>query len=469
MNASMKNPGRRIIIIGGGITGLSACWYLESLAESKVDITLIEASDTLGGKMQTSQVKMDSGKIIIDAGPELFVTRKPEAWNLSIELGLEDQIIDPGSETRNMYVLYGGKPKKIPLSPTAFVSSDLLSIKGKLRMVFEPFVPAKSDDEDESLASFVTRRLGKEALDKMIGPVLAGIYNTDPETQSIMTTSPVMREMERAHGGLFRGALARMRMRKKDSLLSPGRPQFITYEDGAQALIDELEKKLSAVILKETCALNVAKKSDGFVVELNNGNSLEADGVILAVPANQSSRILQDAWPETSYLLSEIDHENIGTAAVIYRMGQMALPYQINGLMIPRSENRRIDAVTWTSNKPINRVPPGFEMIRVFFGGSDPSVVSLPENEIIRIILDELKDIFGVAPDPILTRVFCWEDSFPQAYVGHLQKVDEIETSLPDGLWVTGSSYRGIGVPDCIRQARETSLRAIAYLNSLVN
>jgi oxygen-dependent protoporphyrinogen oxidase len=439
------------------------------LTESPLEITLIEAGDTLGGKMQTNRAVMDSGKIIIDAGPELFVTRKPEAWNLSIELGLEDQIVDPGSETKNMYVLDGGKPKKIPLSPPAFITSDLLSFKGKLRLALEPFIPAKTDYEDESLASFVTRRLGREALDKMIGPVLAGIYNTNPETQSIMTTSPVMREMERDHGGLFRGALARMRARKKKSLQSSQRPQFMTYQSGAQVLVDELEKKLSAKILKGTRAQCVTNNSGGFVVGLAQGGLLEADGVILASPANQSSKMLHEGWPEPARLLSQIKHENIGTAALIFKNGQMELPYQINGLMIPRHESRRIDAVTWTSNKPIDRTPEGYQMIRVFFGGSDPSVVSLTESEIIRIILDELEDIFGIAPDPVISEIFCWPNSFPQAYVGHLQKVAEIEASLPNGLWVTGSSYRGIGIPDCIRQGCETSLKAIVYLNSLLD
>jgi len=467
MNGRLNSQTKRIIVIGGGITGLSACWYLQTLAESPIEITLIEAADALGGKMQTCQAEIDSGMIIIDAGPELLVTRKPEAWNLSMELGLQDQIIDPGSETSNMYVLDGGTPKKIPLSPLAFITSDLLSVKGKLRMALEPFIQAKTDFEDESLASFVTRRLGKEALDKMIGPVLAGIYNTDPETQSIMTTSPVMREMEREHGGLFRGALARMRTRKNRSLKSPQRPQFITYKGGAQVLVEELEKKLSAKVLKGTRAQSISQNSNGFVVEIASGNPLEADGVILASPANQSRRILQEGWPDPAMLLSQIKHENIGTAALIFKRGQMVLPYQINGLMIPRREGRRIDAVTWTSNKPIDRVPEGYEMIRIFFGGSDPSVVSLPEKEIIAVILQELEDIFGIAPDPLMTQVFCSPDSFPQAYVGHLQKVEEIETSLPDGLWIAGSSYRGIGIPDCIRQGRETSLKAITYLHSL--
>ena len=214
----MPNPEEntiKIIVIGGGITGLSAAWYLQTLSDQQIEITLIEADQALGGKMITRRITSESGDFIIDAGPESFVTRKPEAWQLALELGLEDEVINPGSETRNMYVLDAGVPKKIPLSPPAFITSDLLSLGGKLRMMIEPIIPARTDDGDESLADFVTRRLGQEALEKMIGPVLAGIYNTNPETQSIMTTSPVMREMEKDHGGLFKGALARMQKRRK--------------------------------------------------------------------------------------------------------------------------------------------------------------------------------------------------------------------------------------------------------------
>lgn len=181
MTSEFENNHQRVIVIGGGITGLSVCWYLQSRSDQPLDISLIESSPYLGGKMITKKIKIPEGTFIIDAGPESFVTRKPEAWELALELGLDDEIIDPGSETRNMYVLDGGKPKMIPLSPPAFISSNLLSIRGKLRMALEPVIPARKDHEDESLADFVTRRLGKEALDKMIGPVLAGIYNTDPD------------------------------------------------------------------------------------------------------------------------------------------------------------------------------------------------------------------------------------------------------------------------------------------------
>lgn len=459
-----KNTPWKIVVVGGGITGLSASWFLEKASRNPLEITLVEASHELGGKMSTKIKSSDQGSFVIDAGPEVMVTRKSEVWQLALELGLEEQIVNPGTETKDMYVLDGGKPKQIPLSPMAFITSDLLSFGGKIRMILEPFIPPRKDFEDESLADFVSRRLGREALDKMLGPVLAGIYNTDPETQSILTTSPVMREMEREHGGLFKGALARMRSRKDKSVEDPPRPRFMTFSEGAQVLVDELASQLSAQILMGYPVVSLGKNGHGYQVILKDGRELSANAVILASPANQSAEILDDLAPESAGLLRKIKHENIGTAALIYKKGQIDIPYDINGLMIPRREKRRIDAVTWTTNKPLDRAPAGYEMLRVFFGGADPSLVNLSNAQILQAIRDELEDIFGIKAEPLHTAVFCWPDSFPQAFVDHLDLVSEIENSLPPGIFLAGSSYRGIGVPDCVRQGQSSADQALDYL-----
>jgi oxygen-dependent protoporphyrinogen oxidase len=465
MSENLNKPFN-VVVIGGGITGLSACWYLQTLSDEPLNISLVESSSFLGGKMVTEKINENGNTFIIDAGPESFVTRKPEAWELALELGLEEQIINPGSETRNMYVLDGGTPKKIPLSPPAFITSDLLSFGGKLRMLLEPFIPARRDDEDESLAAFVSRRLGEEALEKMIGPVLAGIYNTDPTTQSIMTTSPVMREMEKEHGGLFKGAFARMRARKKQTEETPRRPQFMTFTDGAQVMVDALEAQLAIQVLKGTQALEIKNYGAGYIIVLENHDPLQADAVILAIPGNQASKLLSQVDPDSASLIGGIEQKNIGTASLIFASDQIEMPFEINGLMIPRRENRRIDAITWTTKKPIPRGPEGYEMVRVFFGGGDASVVTMPEEEIIETILAELKDILGITATPLKTAVFCWPETFPQANVGHLELVDEIEAQLSDGVYVAGNSFRGIGIPDCIRQGRDAAQKAIHFLNN---
>jgi len=456
-----KDKRKHAVIVGGGITGLSTAWYLQNASPSSPAVTLIESSSFLGGKMVTRRLESEDGEFVIDAGPESFVTRKPEAWELALELGLENQIVNPGSETRNMYVLDGGIPKKIPLSPPAFITSDLLSMRGKLRMLLEPFIPARRDDEDESLADFVSRRLGTEALEKMIGPVLAGIYNTDPATQSIMTTSPIMREMEKDYGGLFKGALGRMRARKKDPPTGKPRPQFMTFDKGAQVMVDALEAQLTTQIMLNTRVHTISQEGDDYILHLNNGETMVCDAVILTVPANEAQSLLANLYPDTANLLGNIEHKNIGTVTLIYK--GLDLGYQINGLMIPRRENRRIDAVTWTTNKPMKRGPDGYDMLRVFFGGGDPTVVELPEEEIVAVIRTELEDILGITAEPIQTKVFCWPESFPQAAVGHQQFVDKINTQLPPGVWAAGSSYRGIGIPDCIRQGRDVAEAVIKY------
>ncbi|HET7143655.1 MAG TPA: protoporphyrinogen oxidase, partial [Anaerolineales bacterium] len=194
-------------IIGGGITGMSAAWELQ---QRGIEFSLLEASDHWGGKIISSRIKLNNNAhFLVEGGPDTLVTRKPEAWALANELGMIDQVVNPGSEVSGIYVLDNSSLHPIPVSATKFIRSALLSARGKLRMLAEPFQPARRDDEDESLADFVRRRLGREALDKFIGPVLGGIYNTDPETQSIMVSSPIMREMEKEGGGLFVGAVQR--------------------------------------------------------------------------------------------------------------------------------------------------------------------------------------------------------------------------------------------------------------------
>ncbi|HKJ28148.1 MAG TPA: protoporphyrinogen oxidase, partial [Anaerolineales bacterium] len=242
----------------------------------------------------------------------------------------------------------------------------------------------------------------------------------------------------------------------------PRPPQFMTFKDGAQVMVDALEEQLDADILMGTKALAVTKNDEGgYQIELEGRKALQANVVILAAPGNQAARMLASECPACADLLGTIDHKNIGTATLIFEPGQIDLPYTINGLMVPRRESRKIDAVTWTTNKPMDRGPQGYEMLRVFFGGGDLAVVDLPEAEIIEVIRAELADIFGITAVPAHTVVFCWPDSFPQAHVGHLELVDQIEAALPEGVYVAGSSYRGIGIPDCIRQGRDAAHKAI--------
>jgi protoporphyrinogen/coproporphyrinogen III oxidase len=439
-----------IAIIGGGITGLSAAWEAQ---QRTIPYTLLEASERWGGKVISSEIHINDARIQIDGGPDTIVTRKPEAWDLTQELRILDQVEDPGSETRGIYVLDNGSLQPIPLSPFDFFRSTLMTTRGKLRMMSEPFQPARKDDEDESLGDFVRRRLGTEALDKMIGPVLGGIYNTDSNIQSILVSSPIMREMEREAGSLFLAALQRGRHAKKSIKDGTRRPRFITYKRGIQSLVDRLVEQLNGDLRLHTPVESIVCNGDSYQINVVNGGSIQADGIVLATPANVAARLIEPISRPASQRLAMIHHNHIGTVSLVYQESDLPA-LDISGLMIPRRERRAIDAVTFTSKKMPQRTAPGYSLIRVFIGGGKPEVVEYEEEQLMKIVQCELSSLLGIQARPKAYKIFRWPHGFPQAKVGHLKRVDDIEKYLPETIALAGSSYRGIAIPDCIRQGR---------------
>jgi protoporphyrinogen/coproporphyrinogen III oxidase len=446
----------KILVVGGGITGLSAAWEIQ---KSRPDLSycLVEASDYWGGKVVSRVIETQDKQFLVDGGPDTLITRKPETWALTEELGLLDDVTSPASETKNIFVLDGGKVYPIPLSPRLFFTTPLLTWHGRLRMMSEPFQPARRDDEDESLADFVTRRLGQEALEKFIGPVLGGIYNTDPTHQSIMVASPIMREMEKESGSLIRATFARMSRRKA----GPKKPRFINYKQGMQQLPRVLASRLKGDLRLNTQVVGIERTPGGYVVLLASGERLETEAVILATLANVSAPLLREAAPETSALLETIEHENSGTITLVYHESDLPVQPMVNGLMIPRREKRCIDAMTVTSRKMPERSHPGYALVRVFFGGAMPELIHFSDEKLVEIVTSELRDLVGISAAPLAHIAWRWEAGFPQARVNHLKLVDAIEATLPKGVYLAGSSYRGIAVPDCIRQGRIAAQKAI--------
>jgi oxygen-dependent protoporphyrinogen oxidase len=464
----MNQPSlrKRLVIIGGGIAGLSAAWEAQQHAGDAIQITVLEAESRWGGKVLTQTMPAPGGgHFVIDAGPESFVTRKPAAWQLTRELGLEALAMNPGNEASGTYVLEGGRPRPLPLSPVAFVKSDLLSWRGKLRMLGEPFIPARRDDGDESLADFVTRRLGREALEKFIGPVLGGIYNANPETQSILVTSPIMRDLEK-HGSLVWGTVQNQRAKRRAGVNADTPPfRFLGFKPGAETLVTTLIERLRADLrLNATVAALEATGGGQAIVHLVGGETVYADAVILATPANVAARLVAAVAPETAVQLAQIRHVNIGTISLAYPEAAVAHTAPMRGLMIPRREKRRIDAITWTSAKIPGRAPAGYALLRVFLGGGMPETVTMPEAELLPIVQAELAELLQIRSEPLDYRLARWPDSYPQADVGHLARVAEIERRLPAPFYVTGSAYRGLAVPDCIQQGRDTAQRVVASL-----
>jgi protoporphyrinogen/coproporphyrinogen III oxidase len=448
-----------VIIVGGGITGLSAAWELQQ-ARPNATYALLEAADRWGGKIISRSIEAEGKTFLVEGGPDTLITRKPETWQLTAELGLENQVAVPASETKNIYVLDSGQIQPIPLSPALFFSTPLLTWRGRLRLMTEPFQPARSDDGDESLADFATRRLGREALEKFIGPVLGGIYNTDPARQSILVSSPIMREMEKESGSLVLAALSRAFKKTK----GPKKPRFINYEKGMGQLPDTLAAHLRGTLRLNVTASRLERTDAGLAVKLTSGETLEARTVILATLAHTAADLLTELAPTSATLLRQIRHENIGTLSLVYRESDIPAEPVINGLMIPRREKRAIDAVTVSSRKMPERTHPGYTILRVFFGGAKPELVTYDNEKLLAAIRAELRDLLNIQAEPLAHDLYRWPSGFPQAEVGHLERIDAIEASLPAGIVLAGSSYRGIAVPDCIKQGREAAKKVVHLL-----
>jgi oxygen-dependent protoporphyrinogen oxidase len=290
---------------------------------------------------------------------------------------------------------------------------------------------------------------------------LGGIYNSNPETQSILVTSPIMRELE-ASGSLVWGTVKLMRARRRAPVTADTPPfRFLGFTPGAEALVDSLISQLQADLRLNAPVVALEKAGQTAVVHLQNGESLEADGVIVATPANVAAELFAAVAPEAAVHLRQIRHVNIGTISLAYPIEAIAHTAPMRGLMIPRREKRRIDAVTWTSAKIPGRAPDGYALLRVFLGGGLPETVTISEADLLPIVQEELADLLQIKADPLGYRAARWPDSYPQADVGHLARVAEIERTLPAPFHVTGSAYRGLAVPDCIQQGRDTAQKVL--------
>ena len=471
-----------VAIIGGGISGLATAYYLQRHAAQNnrpCQYTLIERSPTGGGKILTEQVHgFGDTPFIVEAGPDSFISQKPWALQLAREIGLQDSFLGTNDDRRKTYVLQNGKPTPLPdgvllIVPTRFspfILSPLISPLGKLRMGLDFLIPARKDDEDETLADFVRRRLGDEALDKIAEPLLSGIYNSDAEKQSLMATFPRFRDIEKKHGSLIRGMLSsRAHGPAKPAQAAPpttppAKPlsAFVSFRNGASQLIDTLVPKLTGDLRFNTGLCEVKQISDetgaAYMLSLSDGTKIAARHVVLATPAFVSAELLKLLAPDASTRLSAIRYVSTGTVSFGYVRSEVNHPLNGFGVVIPRSEKRPINAITWSSTKFDNRAPAGHALIRVFFGGSrNPEIMSRSDEDILDIARDELKAIMGVDATPVFHRLYRWRNATPQYDVGHLKHVDAIEAALPDGIYVTGSPYRGIGIPDCVHQAQQTA------------
>ncbi len=467
------SPTRHVAVIGGGIAGLSTAYYLQKQAAATgaaIRYTVLEAASRWGGHILTETVETDAGRFIVEAGPDSFITQKPWGVQLARELGLGNRLLGTNDAMRKVFVLNRGKPTPMPdgvllIVPTKlmpFVRSPLISPLGKLRMGLDLLIPPKRDGQDETLADFVRRRLGSEALDKIAEPLLSGIYNSEADRQSLLATFPRFRDLEVKYGSLTKGMLA---SRRNGHGPQPGANDqkplsvFMSLAGGMGELVEALVAQLTGDLRLNTPVERLARRPEGdYVLTLAGGETLRADAVVLAVPAYVAQALAREAAPQVAAGLGSIRYVSTGTISLAYRLADIRRPLLGFGLVVPSSERRPVNAVTWSSLKFNGRAPEGYALLRVFFGGSrSPQSMALDDDALLATVRGQLREFMGIEAAPLFQRIYRWERSNAQYDVGHLERVAALEAALPPGLHLTGSPYRGVGLPDCIKQGQETA------------
>jgi oxygen-dependent protoporphyrinogen oxidase len=453
----------KLVVVGGGITGLAAAHRTVELARERstaLDLTLIEARARLGGTIATER----AGGFLIEAGPDSFLSEKPWALALCRRLGVEDRLVRTDDRFRKVFVWRAGRLHPLPdgfqlLAPTKlgpFITSGLFSWPGKLRMALDLVLPRGVSD-DESLGSFVRRRLGREALERVAQPLVAGIYTADPDDLSLAATMPRFRELERRERSVVLGLWRANRKAPQAGTSGARWSLFVTFQNGMEELVTTLASRLppGTALLKHRVD-GIERHGHGWRVLSAEGAAVEADRVIVAAEAYTTSRLLRYVDPALATLLGEIPYASSATVTLGYRRGDVPNPLDGFGFVVPRTERRAVLACTFSSVKYPGRAPEGHVLLRCFLGGAlNAGMLGEDDATLVGRVRTELQQALGVTAEPVLTRLARWPASMPQYRVGHLARVDTIErrvAALP-GLRLAGGAYRGVGIADCVRSA----------------
>ena len=446
---------KRVVIVGGGISGLTAAYYLRR-ARKDLDLTLLEAKECLGGVITTRHID----GFLIEGGPDSFIIQKPWALQLCHDLGIEQRLLAPDPANRKVYVLSKGRLQALPPglmlgAPTRlgpFLKTRLISWPGKLRMAMDLFLPRGSESGDESLGAFIRRRVGREALEKIADPILGGIHVSDAEQLSLTSTFPRLKELEKRHRSLILG-MRRESSREAEDTGSP----FRTLPGGMAEMVSALEDSLRGIEIRTSSPVSQVGRN----LEVITGKeAIQADAVIVAMPPNAGSEVLRASFPDLAEGLGAIPSVSTATVSLAYRDARPSVALDATGFVIARGEKRRILACTWSSRKFAGRAPEGALLVRCFLGGeAGDEILRHSDEKLVAIAREELSELMGLQAAPILSAVYRWEKANPILAIGHPDRLRRIEKSLEDSrnLFVTGSGIRGVGIPDCVRDAKNVA------------
>lgn len=464
----------RIAVIGAGIAGLAAAHRLVEISRQRrqpIALSLYDAQGKVGGNIATER----TGGFVLEAGPDSFLAEKPAALNLCERLGLTPRLIGTRDTNRRTFIVHDGQLHALPdgfllLAPTRFspfVSTRLFSWPGKLRMAFDLFRPRGAAQEDESLGSFVTRRLGREALERVAQPLVGGIYTADPDQLSLAATMPRFLEMERRDRSVI---LSMWRQQRRAAAAHTGSGArwslFVSVDDGMQTLVDRLAQTLPEGVVRLGSPLRaITREGEEWRLDFDDAE-LHADAVVLALPAPVASPLLRPVATPIADDLDAIPYASSATVSLAFPESSLPRPLDGFGFVVPAIEKRGIIACTYSSLKYAGRAPEGSVLLRAFVGGALQEARALEDDEaMIANVRAELGALLGIRDEPLLTRIHRYPRAMPQYRVGHLGRVARIEeaaAALP-GLHLCGNAYRGVGIPDCVASGEAAAEAVFAH------
>jgi oxygen-dependent protoporphyrinogen oxidase len=452
----------KLTVIGGGVAGLAAAHRAIEVARERgveLELTLLETRDRLGGTIATEH----ADGFLVESGPDSFISEKPWALALCRRLGLEDRLVRTDDRFRRTFVWLGGRLHPLPdgfqlLAPTRLtplLTSTLFSWPGKLRMAMDLVLPRRPAGADETLGAFVRRRLGREALERVAQPLVAGIYTADPDELSLGATMPRFLELERRERSVILGLWRASRRVPMPGTSGARFSLFVTFARGMSELVDALAARLpaGAVRLKQR-ASTLERRAGRWRIVTTDGEALDAEGVIVATESHAAARLVRYVDPQLATLLAEIPYSSAATVSLGYRRADVPHPLDGFGFVVPHTEKRALLAGTFSSVKYPGRAPEGAVLLRAFVGGAlGAAILEESDEAIVARARAELAAALGVVAEPLLCRVHRHPASMPQYRLGHLDRVEAIEhkvASIP-GLALAGGAYRGVGISDCVR------------------
>jgi protoporphyrinogen/coproporphyrinogen III oxidase len=469
------NP-RRVVVVGGGITGLSAAYRLlrkgKDASGAPIEVTVLEARPRVGGNIQTER----TNGFVIDGGPDAFVVSRPHATALCRELGLGDRLIGTSERARKVYIRQNGVEHLLPEGvvlgiPTRLgplVRTPLFSWGAKMRMGLDLVLPRRRGGADESVGNFMRRRLGREAVERLAEPLLGGIFAGNVETLSVRAAFPQLIDLEEKYGSLIRGTLA---MKAKHPAPKPGaKPASVFYSllGGMGELIETLARsidKLGGTIrIGAEVAAVVEGEDDARLRVMVRGDAepIPADDVILCAPAYAAADMLDGLDRDLAARLRQIPYVSTATVSVGFPRADVPHALDASGLILPKGEKRGVLAATFVSSKWVGRAPSDIALMRVFVGGyRDPGALAQSDEELVELARRELGVLTGVKARPVISRVFRYDRGNAQPTIGHPERLARMrkQAATHPGLHLAGAAFDGVGIPDCIRQAEEVAAR----------